>query len=176
MPTVSIGDAEIYYEEAGQGPPLMLVSGLNGVLFHNLRRLRQKDFVTLSLLRFDGGGHVRFAGAHEDIVVCRAATGRCEQVSTPGTWLGVKPDVDSHTVEGRIDLEVGDLLVLYTDGLTEAKDRNGGVYGLERVIAEIERAPAESAAAIRDRLTASVRAFMASQDDDISVLVVRRRA
>jgi aminoacrylate hydrolase len=31
MPTLSIGDADIYYEEVGQGPPLMLVSGLNGV-------------------------------------------------------------------------------------------------------------------------------------------------
>ena len=31
MPTVSIGDADIYYEEAGQGAPLMLVTGLNGV-------------------------------------------------------------------------------------------------------------------------------------------------
>jgi aminoacrylate hydrolase len=31
VPKVSIGDAEIYYEEAGQGPPLLLVSGLNGV-------------------------------------------------------------------------------------------------------------------------------------------------
>jgi aminoacrylate hydrolase len=31
MPKISIGDAELYYEEAGQGPPLMLVTGLNGV-------------------------------------------------------------------------------------------------------------------------------------------------
>src|SRR5262245_33433679 len=31
MPKISIGDAELYYEDAGQGPPLMLVSGLNGV-------------------------------------------------------------------------------------------------------------------------------------------------
>src|SRR5262249_19725475 len=31
MPKISIGDAEIHYQEAGQGPPLMLVSGLNGI-------------------------------------------------------------------------------------------------------------------------------------------------
>ena len=46
MPKVSIGDAEIYYEEAGHGPPLMLVSGLNGVASfwgHQVRDLA-RDF------------------------------------------------------------------------------------------------------------------------------------
>ena len=86
-----------------QASPRDAVTVLNRVLFENIRhRLIKDDFVTLSLLRVSAEKIV-FAGAHEQFLVCRAKTGIAEPVVTPGTWLGVVPDVGRFTTEDEVD-------------------------------------------------------------------------
>jgi sigma-B regulation protein RsbU (phosphoserine phosphatase) len=61
--------------------PSSLVARINGLLFDNIRiRLAQDEFVTFTLLRCSGDGEVVYAGAHEEIVVWRKATGECERL------------------------------------------------------------------------------------------------
>lgn len=155
--------------------PTDVFNVLNAVMFDNVhRRMNQDEHATLSLMRYDGDGRFVFAGAHEDIIIHRAARGQCECVETRGPWVGAFPDVSRMTVEARCALDPGDLMVLYTDGLTEAKDVRGVQFGIERVCAIVERVADQSATAIRDHLTAAVRSWMVAQEDDVSILVIRR--
>src|SRR5690606_10960213 len=106
--------------------PAMVWRALNHVLCENVRqRLSQDEHATLTLLRYDVDGRVVYAGAHEDMVVYRARTQKAEVIPTPGIWAGITQQLPPDaTPEGELQLEVGDVLVLYTDGVVEAMDRD----------------------------------------------------
>jgi serine phosphatase RsbU (regulator of sigma subunit) len=157
--------------------PDRALSALNATLYDNIRlRLRRDEHATLTLLRYQRDGTVLFAGAHEELLVFRAADGRCEAIATPGPWLGAMPDIARFASTRRLNLGDGDVLVLYTDGLTEARDGGQRQFGLERVEAELLRTADEPVETIRRALLAAVRAFSAVLDDDVTLLVARYRA
>ena len=83
----------------------------------------------------------------------------------PGVVFGVK----------SVDLESGDILVAYTDGVTEAKNVNGDFYSDERLF-DLVQAPAASAQEMLDRVIGDVREFIgeAKQFDDITMFVLRK--
>lgn len=154
--------------------PRDVVCVLNETLYENVqRRLGRTEHVTFSLLRFDLDGSVVHAGAHEDILLYRAATKRVERLATAGTWLGACPDVRQATVESRFQLEVGDVVLLHTDGLTEARSRTREQFGLERLehaLAGVAASPPDAAVAT---LFEEVSRFSSQRTDDWSALVVR---
>jgi sigma-B regulation protein RsbU (phosphoserine phosphatase) len=153
--------------------PKDVLCTLNEVLFDNIhKRLMRDDHATLTLLRYERGGRVVFAGAHEDIIVFRAREGRCEIVPTPGTWVGGRRDIRRGTVENSLQLTPGDLMLLYTDGAIEIRDASGEAFGLERLCAEFERVHGEQPQQIVDHLVQAVGVW-GDADDDVSVLVFR---
>jgi DNA-binding LacI/PurR family transcriptional regulator/serine phosphatase RsbU (regulator of sigma subunit) len=157
--------------------PSEVLRVVNDVLYENVRRrLCQDEHATLSLLRYDASGELVFAGAHEDMLVLRAATGQIELVPTLGTWVAATLDISDATQDSRCQLRDGDVLVLYTDGVIEALNRSGEQFGIERLSKELLRSATEPADKIRDRLCAAVTEFMAVQDDDVALLVARYRA
>ena len=156
--------------------PRDMVQVVNAVLYDNVRnRLRQDEHATLTLIRYFADGQLVFAGAHEELVIWRAATGKCECISTLGTWVGATRDISDATEDQRARLEDGDVLLLYTDGVVEAANSVGERYGIERLCAELEATASQAVSQIRDRLLASVQAFLGVQEDDIALLVARHR-
>lgn len=154
--------------------PSELVSIVNEVMFDNIRsRLKQGEHVTFCLAHYRRDGRVTFAGAHEEIIVCPAAGGPCRRVATPGTWLGAVHDVGRFTTDSELRLEKGDLLVFYTDGITEAMDEEGEQFGIERLCSEIEAARGQAPAKIRDRVLAAATSWSKEQADDITLVVIR---
>jgi serine phosphatase RsbU (regulator of sigma subunit) len=157
--------------------PARLVSLLNRTIYQNVRvRLRRDDFATLSLFRFHPDGRFVVAGAHEDILVWRAATGRCEQIATEGTWLGIMEDTQADTRNQESRLEEGDVLMLYTDGITEARDRAREVFGVLRLSETLAELHAQPAAAICSRTLERIEDWEAEREDDQTVVVLRRLA
>src|SRR5207248_3066312 len=126
--------------------------------------------VTLTLVRYHADGSMIFAGAHEEIVVCRADTGRCERIATPGTWLGAAPDVTRFMVDSEAHLSPGDLLVLYTDGLIQAMNGEGEQFGMDRLCEQLEAMRERPVEEVRDRLIDAAARFAVVQDDDVTLL------
>jgi phosphoserine phosphatase RsbU/P len=155
--------------------PRELLLALNAMLVDNVRmRLGQREHATLTLLRYRQDGRIAFAGAHEEILILRAATGRCERLPTPGPWVGAKRAIEAGTVESNIQLQPGDLLVLYTDGLIEAMGRDGRErFGTDRLAALVETHGASAPVAVRDALLAALDVFAEKLDDDVTLLVAR---
>jgi Stage II sporulation protein E (SpoIIE) len=156
-------------------PPRELVSALNVVLHDNIRhRLQNKEHVTFTLFKYERGGKLTFAGAHEELCVYRKATGTVELVPTPGTWLGAVRDVQKHTVDSALMLERGDIVLLYTDGVTEARSERGEQFGLERLVRLLETSADLPIPALIERVYRAVEAHAATLDDDVTLLAFRR--
>ena len=147
---------------------------LNGVLFENVRqRLHQDEHATLTLIRYERSGRLTYAGAHEEILLFRAATGRSESVPTPGTWVAAVRNIDSGTVDNTLALQPDDVFLLYTDGVTQARNAAQQPFGAERLRQLFESLGGEPVVAIRDQIIEVVREWTEDQDDDITIFVAR---
>jgi sigma-B regulation protein RsbU (phosphoserine phosphatase) len=73
-----------------------------------------------------------------------------------------------------VTLDEGDALVMYTDGVSEARDKEGGFFGTDRLLAAAARSGGGDAAAITAGLLQEVKAFAADapQSDDITILTL----
>ncbi len=120
-------------------------------------------------------GVIRYAGAgHEAPLIARCAGG-VEPLEAGGTILGLAGDTTFTEQEGR--LGPGDALVMYTDGVTDARDRDRGFYGDDRLLATVRGVCGRPAAEIVQAIMDDVRAFRGDADpfDDLTLLVVERR-
>jgi serine phosphatase RsbU (regulator of sigma subunit) len=117
---------------------------------------------------------LRFTNAgHNFPVLVRAGSERM-LLETGGLIVGMREHVGYE--EGTLVLEPGDRLVLYTDGVTEAENAAGEMYGEERLYALLDAVPAAaSAEETVDRVLAGVRGFLAGTEagDDITVMALR---
>lgn len=158
------------------GSPADIVRELNRVIYENVvNRMEVGRHMTLTLIRVHDDGRVVFAGAHMDMALLRSGADECEAVLTPGTWVAIVDDVDAITEDTTEQLQDGDLMVVYTDGVTEAMDAGGEQFGFERLCAALEGAAAGSSQHICEALFAAVVEHTDVQQDDISVLVMRYR-
>ena len=153
--------------------PTQVLRAVNAVLFENIRkRLLQDDHVTLTLLRYNRDGEVVFAGAHEDILVCRA-DGTCDVVATPGPWVGAMQDISKVTRDSTLRLRDGDVIVLHTDGVTEAMNAQREEFGITRLADALRAVRGESPADINNHVLCAVRDWSHRQKDDITLVVGR---
>ena len=93
---------------------------VNRTLTENIRRLGEDKYMTISALCRDEAGRFHHAGLHQDLMIYRAQTGRVDCIPSEGAWLGITSDIDRLLTVGTFELAAGDVLFLYTDGITEA--------------------------------------------------------
>jgi sigma-B regulation protein RsbU (phosphoserine phosphatase) len=154
--------------------PSQILTVVNDAIFANVRdRLRKDDHATLTLLRYQDDGSVLFAGAHEDVLVWRADTGETEIIETTGTWVGARRAIGSITNDESLQLHRGDVLLLYTDGATEAMNAAGEMLGTERLARELARVHDQPAKLIEQHLMSVVASWTHEQADDVSLVVAR---
>lgn len=132
------------------------------------------SFVTLLYAVVDERARtLTYVNAGHNPAVLRRADGTMETLEPTGPVIGFLADMEF--AEVTVPLWPGDLLVFYTDGVTEAENGEGAMFGEERLSAVIEaaadRSAGEVAKAIRDAVTAF--AGEAPQFDDITVVVLR---
>ncbi len=140
-----------------------------------LRAAEATSFITMFYGVLDRkAGTLRYARAgHEPPILLRGDTSATQILNAPGTLLGILPEVSLE--EEEVPLEPGDLLVLYTDGLTEAANPEGDFFGrsrLEKLIASANRLTLE---ALCQNIIDSAISFQGSAEhhDDMAVLAVR---
>jgi sigma-B regulation protein RsbU (phosphoserine phosphatase) len=114
-----------------------------------------------------------FVNAGHDPPLLRGVDGSLRRLVTGGTILGAFPDVEFR--DERLVLEPGETLVLYTDGITEARDPAGEFFGTERLEALLQRSGERDPRQIGEDIFASVAAFVGEgpPDDDQTLLVVQ---
>ncbi|MNL45189.1 Stage II sporulation protein E (SpoIIE) [compost metagenome] len=162
--------------EDPESSPSDLLSRLNETLHQNVKyRLRNDHYMTLQIIHHLGEGRFVAAGMHCDVLIYRDATGKVDLVETPGFWTGFVPDVREMTFDYTFEMAPNDVMLLYTDGLIEAKNAEDEQYDMERLEAALIRYAHMEVDEIKAQILAEVRAWMSEQLDDISIVVLRRQ-
>ena len=151
--------------------PDRLLTRVNSVLTTNIRQLGEDKYMTISALRRERDGSVFFAGAHQDIFIYRAETQLVEVLETHGIWLGLKEHIGHSLSSERFQLAPGDVLLLLTDGITEAVG-NGKMFDTSGVRRVLDRAHGMTAQQILGALFTDLADF--DLRDDATVLVIRQ--
>ncbi len=185
--TLAVGDA------AGHGVPAALVlAGVQSRFRDEAQRARQpgelleamnrdlvaldqpEHFMGLVCARVDAGtGAVRFANAGLTPPLLRRRDGRRIALTDSGLLLGVQGG--AHYPVTSVELEPGDVLVVYTDGLTEAS-RKGEQFGDEQVWQVLDSHAHRRAADLLEELLSAVRAWADEPLDDLTIVVLKQLA
>lgn len=150
------------------------ISAVNNYLADNIPPNR---FVTLFFAELDPeSGAVSFLNAGHNPPLIVHAAGTVEQLASGGLPLGIRANADYR--EGRTHLQPGDVLVIYSDGVTEAASPNGEEFGATRLYEVVARNVDASAAGIRDRIESALTKFSQGTQaaDDITLVIVKRQA
>jgi sigma-B regulation protein RsbU (phosphoserine phosphatase) len=149
--------------------PAAVMAHINRTL---IRRAIQSRFVTVmyGVLAPDGKLTYCNAGHNPPILVGRNGVRRLE---TGGLILGLFPHATYE--EETLQLEDGDTLVVFSDGVTEALNAGGDEFGEDRLLPCIDEHCGCATDVLLDRILSTVRTFAASaaQNDDVTALVLR---
>lgn len=155
--------------------PRDVIAAVNRVIHENVRvRMGRDDYLTLMALRHLGDGRFVCAGAHQPVFLGRAG-GRVEVLEPEGPWVGIAQDVAPVVVEREFQVGRGDLLCLITDGVVEATASDGELYGEERLATLLARPGPRSAPEVLGAIFEQAEGFMATQADDMTAVVLRRK-
>jgi sigma-B regulation protein RsbU (phosphoserine phosphatase) len=155
-------------------------------ILHDLNQLAQEDlaqshrFVTLFYSDYDPRTRLlRFANAaHNPPLIWRRMRHAVDRLDAPGLLIGLQPEAQYGCEQ--IVLDPGDVLLCYTDGVTEASGLNGERFDEERLIAALQAACRSGLGAqgILDQLFARLDRFVGPDrqlDDDASMVVLKVR-
>jgi len=166
--------ASIHAQTGSHDTLVQTISAVNRYLAENIPSNR---FVTLFYAELDpDSGALSFLNAGHNPPLIVHAAGTVEQLASGGLPLGIKADADYR--EGRTTLQPGDVLVIYSDGVTEAASPNGEEFGPTRLYEVVSRNVEASAAGIRDRIESALTKFSQGTQaaDDITLVIVKRQA
>ena len=132
------------------------------------------QFATAQLFRIDGDGNLAYANAaHPPFLLFRRESGRATVFEQPGHLLGAMPKMAFE--EHALKVSPGDVLFVYTDGLTDRRTEAGDFYSIERIAALLEQSADGDLSSLYDVIYEDVRTFAATDDfkDDIAFVVTR---
>ena len=155
--------------------PAEVLKRVNALFFSDLK---SESFVTLvyGVLEPDNGRFTFANAGHDPLLWRRSASGELVQLEGASFPVGIvgAEDFDAQVSQRSIDLAPDDLLLLYTDGVTEAEDAQGVQFGLDRIAQCLPGRSAEQAvAAVQDKLRAHLQGRPA--EDDVTLMALWRR-
>ncbi len=132
-------------------------------------------FVTLLFGILDGEAlTLKYANAgHLPPIIFKNRDGKYMEEAAPGIALGAKENADYE--ERTIKFEPGDVAVFYTDGVTEAMNPQGELYGLNRLIEAVSKTCQSSPEEIMGKILEDISTFRGDreQNDDITLVILK---
>ena len=157
--------------------PVRFLSAINSAIYDNVQRMKCDKNASLALLDYHEG-ILKLSGQHEEMIVVRC-NGSVERFDTIdlGFPIGLDANIAEFVAETVVQLYSGDVVVLYTDGITEAENMEKVLYGLERLIEVIQINWQQTATDIRHAVIDDVRSHIGEQKvfDDITLLVLKQK-
>ena len=156
-----------------------IVTELNSYLYYNSRNAATMRFMSLTLLKWalDSNEFEYCGSGHGNVLVYRAKTNTIDIIFTGGTVLGIMPDISEYYSDGKIELEIGDSILLYTDGVTESMNTRGDQLEETGLIASFKKHNKKRPAEILEGIYQDLKDFsvnVTSQHDDITMLIIKR--
>jgi serine phosphatase RsbU (regulator of sigma subunit) len=163
--------------ESGETDSKRFLAVLNRAVCENVRRMESEKTLTFAILDYRQG-QLSLSGQHEEVIVVRAG-GQVERIDTIdlGFPIGLEANIEEFIAQTQIQLEPGDGLVLYTDGITEAENLAREQYGIDRLCEVVKNNWHGSASEIQRAAIDDLRQHIGKQKvyDDITLLVLKQR-
>ncbi|MEG4178063.1 SpoIIE family protein phosphatase, partial [Microcoleus sp. S13_C3] len=163
-------------KEIREVDPVRFLNALNRTLYKNVQRMKSHKSLTLGILNYSQG-LVSISGQHEETIIVRNG-GQVERIDTMdlGFPIALDDDIAEFISHISMELQLGDGIVLYTDGIPEAKDIKKKQYGVEAMCEVLSKNWHLSAGEIKQAVIDDVRRHISTQKvfDDITLLVVKR--
>ncbi|MCK5431518.1 MAG: SpoIIE family protein phosphatase, partial [Gammaproteobacteria bacterium] len=150
-----------------------ILFSLNNLLYEDLDR--SDMFITMFYVKYHPiTGQLNYSNAgHNRALLLRNNENSCIQLDAEGLILGVKTNVDFEEKITHLDKE--DMLLLYTDGITEAQNKQEEFFGVTRLCSLFSAQRQEPPQAIINNILKEVETFcqLSKQNDDISMVVLK---
>lgn len=143
-------------------------------------RIQSTMFMTMIMLRWEHKTQKMFhtGAGHESLIHYKASDKTYDNIKCGGIALGMVPDNSKLIKEQEITFKQGDFIILYTDGIVEARNMEGEMFGTERLLEIIEKYTPKSTNAedLFQRISTELTHFLGDhiQDDDMTLLVIRK--
>jgi len=162
-------------QETDEADPHQFLDRLNRAIYKNIERTNTGKHLSLAFLDFEDE-RVTLSGQHEDVLVVRA-DGEVERIDTLdlGMPVGLENDISKFIDTRDILFESGDVIVLHTDGVTEAEDQDKRLFGFERLCQSAKKRQGGSAEDIKIGIIEDLMAHIGVQKihDDITLVIIR---
>ena len=162
-------------QETNEGDPHQFLDRLNRAIYKNIERTNTGKHLSLAFLDFEDE-RVTLSGQHEDVLVVRA-DGEVERIDTVdlGLPVGLENDISKFIDTRDILFGSGDVIVLHTDGVTEAEDQDKRLFGFERLCQSAKKRYGGSAEEIKTGIIEDLMAHIGVQKihDDITLVIIR---
>ena len=163
--------------ENNETDPKKFFEVLNRTIYKNVQRMDSDKNLSLCLVDYRDGV-LSLSGQHEEMLVVRSG-GIVERVDTIdlGFPIGLEETIEDFVFQAQIDLNEGDVVILYTDGITEAENILGEHYGLENLCEILTRNWQQSAQDIRQAVIEDLRSHIGVEKvyDDITLVVLKQK-
>ena len=164
-------------QEVKESDPIKFLDTLNRTIFQNVQRMDSEKNLTLAILNYSEG-KVSISGQHEETIVVREG-GKIERIDTMdlGLPIGMDDDIADFIDHITVELNSGDGIVLYTDGIPEAFNMEKQQYEMERFCDVISKNWQLTAEEIKQVVIDDVRKFIGEQKvfDDITLVVLKQQ-
>lgn len=158
--------------------PWDIVNTVNTYIFQNYNDSTSPRFMSMTVIKWEmNRNEFSFSGAGQgNLYLYKASTRQIEEISTGGIILGIDPDISKFENLNQFRMQVGDLLIMCTDGVLEASDQDGIQFESDRFKKSILQFQAEPLQAMLDGIVSEIRKFTGNQEqmDDITLAAIRR--
>ncbi len=163
-------------QEIREQDPIRFLDTLNRTIYCNVQRMNSDKNLTLAILNYSEGT-VSITGQHEETLVVRAG-GHIERIDTMdlGLPIGLDDNIADFIDHIMVELHTGDGVVLYTDGIPEAFNREKKQYGMDKLCEVISQNWQHTAQEIKQAVIEDLRKFIGRQKvfDDITLVVLKQ--
>ena len=163
--------------ENNETDPKKFFEVLNRTIYKNVQRMDSDKNLSLCLVDYYDSV-LSLSGQHEEMVVVRSG-GAIERVDTIdlGFPIGLEETIEDFVFQAQVHLNQGDVVILYTDGITEAENNLGVHYGLERLCSMVQKNWQHSAKNIRQAVIQDLRSHIGVEKvyDDITLVVLKQK-
>ncbi len=164
-------------QENGGGDPKAFLDVLNRAVYKNIERAGTDKHLSLAFLDYEDN-RITISGQHEEVIVVRN-TGEVERIDTVdlGFPIGLESDIRDFVGTHAFDFGRGDIVVLHTDGVTEAESPDGRLFGVDALCESASRYRHGSADDVKAGIISDLMAHIGTQKihDDITLVVMRHR-
>ena len=152
--------------------PSKLLTDINRVLTDNIRSLGEDKFITITIFASFPEGRFVFSGLHEDIMIYRSEMRSVEIIKTKGMWLGIRDEIKTFMEDDELVIGKNDVLLLYTDGITEAFDKDKNIFSKKRLMDVLTESGSKTTDEIKSAILEKLESYR--KHDDVTMIVLKR--